>query len=274
MAESVSIKGTKSGIILVLDNTIPFDELKNIIFDKFSEAASFLGNAKMGLVIRGRNLSESEEREVLDIISRTTRLNIVCIVDEENPLDSVFTKMVNEAKTSPKKTVMPQAVRPQTLTEEEKRILQNEAYDEAYRAAFESIGDANARIHVGNIRSGQEIISTHSLVIFGDVNPGGSLVSAGSIFVFGSLLGTAFAGATGNGNAFVMATDFRPLQVRISDAIAVSADKEVQSRTGIIGRRKTKKEETKGPEVAYTYQGAIARSAYDKKFLRSNKFFS
>ncbi len=274
MAQPVSIKGTKSGIILVLDETIPFIQLKDLIEQKFTEAASFLGNSSMGLLIRGRRLSEAEENEVLDIISRTTKLSIVCILDEDHPLDTAFTKMVSEAGSmaiSSKEQIQPQAIKPE-LSHEERQQLVDQAYNEAYQAAFEQIGDANARIHVGNIRSGQEIISQHSIIVFGDVNPGGSIVSAGCIFVFGALKGNAFAGATGDQNAFVVATDFKPLQVRIADAIAVS-EEEASSRSKGLLRRKQARNATTGPEVAYTYQGAIARSEFNSKYLRSNQFF-
>ncbi len=274
MAQPVSIKGTKSGIILVLDETIPFIQLKELIEQKFIEASSFLGHSSMGLIVRGRRLSDAEEAEVLDIISRTTQLNIVCILDENHPLDAAFTKMVSGAASSEnsyKEQVQPQAIRPE-LSGEERQQLMDQAYNEAYQAAFEQIGDANARIHVGNIRSGQEIISQHSIIVFGDVHPGGSIVSAGCIFVFGALKGNAFAGATGDQNAFVVATDFKPLQVRIADAIAVSEDETVSKSKRLL-RRKTGKNTVSGPEVAYTYQGAIARSEFNSKYLRSNQFF-
>lgn len=274
MAQPVSIKGTKSGIILVLDEEIPFIQLKSLIEQKFTEASAFLGNSSMGLVIRGRRLSDDQEQEVLDIISRTTKLKVVCIIDEDHPLDAAFTKMVAGASSSEnvaKKTVQPQAIKPE-LSREERQQLMDQAYNEAYQAAFEQIGDANARIHVGNIRSGQEIISQHSIVVFGDVNPGGSIVSAGCIFVFGALKGNAFAGATGDQNAFVMATDFKPLQVRIADAIAVSEEESTSRSRGLL-RRKTSRNTVSGPEVAYTYQGAIARSEFNSKYLRSNQFF-
>lgn len=274
MAQPVSIKGTKSGIILVLDESIPFIQLKDLIEQKFTEAAAFLGHSSMGLVIRGRRLTDSEEAEVLDIIKRTTSLSIVCIIDEDHPLDAAFTKMVSGINSSDnviREQIQPQAIKPE-LSREERQQLMDQAYNEAYQAAFEQIGDANARIHVGNIRSGQEIISQHSIIIFGDVNPGGSVVSAGCIFVFGALKGNAFAGATGDKNAFVVATDFKPLQVRIADAIAVS-EEESGTKSKRLLRRKSSRNTVSGPEVAYTFQGAIARSEFDSKYLRSNQFF-
>jgi septum site-determining protein MinC len=61
LSQTVAIKGTKSGIILVLDSNTPFDVLKEDIAKRFNEASSFLGKNKMGLIIRGRNLSDSEQ---------------------------------------------------------------------------------------------------------------------------------------------------------------------------------------------------------------------
>ena len=51
------------------------------------------------------------------------------------------------------------------------------------------------------------------------------VVSKGNIIVLGSLKGTAFAGACGNTNSFVVALDMRPTQIRIADTIARSPDK-------------------------------------------------
>ena len=59
-ASSVIIKGTKSGIILVLDDTIDFESLKLQVAEKFSQSATFLGNATIALSFEGRELTEEE----------------------------------------------------------------------------------------------------------------------------------------------------------------------------------------------------------------------
>ena len=269
MAQPVSIKGTKSGIILVLDKEIPFEELVPVIAKKFKQASGFLGQSDMGLLIRGKRLSDEQISTVLELIAQNSKLNIVCILDEDHPLEEAFTISVLHESRNASTPVEKTATYSAELSQEEKAQIENEAY----RAAFEQIGDANARIHMGNIRSGQEIVSQHSIIVFGDVNPGGSLVSAGCIFVFGSLMGNAFAGAFGDTNAFVMATDFHPLQIRIADAIAVSANDEGGKSGRMLGRTRKDKKITPGPEVATYYSGQIARSAYNKKFQRSNQFF-
>ena len=45
MKQPVVIKGMKSGIILALDATMPYDALLKAIADKFDESADFLGEA-------------------------------------------------------------------------------------------------------------------------------------------------------------------------------------------------------------------------------------
>jgi len=56
----VTIKGTKSGIILVLEPTASFPELSDEFASRFAEASAFLGSKNMGLIIRGRKLSDDD----------------------------------------------------------------------------------------------------------------------------------------------------------------------------------------------------------------------
>ena len=42
MKESVVIKGTKSGIILVLDDKLPYEQLKEAVADKFHRVIFFI----------------------------------------------------------------------------------------------------------------------------------------------------------------------------------------------------------------------------------------
>ena len=49
MGAPVVIKGTKSGIIVVLDKKMPFDELLECVAKKFSESSDFLGNTQVAV---------------------------------------------------------------------------------------------------------------------------------------------------------------------------------------------------------------------------------
>ncbi|WP_029232120.1 septum site-determining protein MinC [Butyrivibrio sp. VCB2006] len=243
MNQSVTIKGTKSGIILVLDPSVPFTQLRDGIKENFLEAASFLGKNNMGLIIRGRKLSESEEKEVISIIEANTKLSITCAIDEESETERLFKEPVRHEE--------------KPIPEQSEIITQNVPAD---------VCDNNAQILVGNLRSGQDVSCEQNVVILGDVKPGASVTSYGSIFILGELRGNAFAGAGGDQNAIVMALKLNPLQVRIADAIAISPDAEKGPKLK-LKKKKIMASENE-PEVAYIENGHIVKTMYGPSFLR------
>lgn len=187
MNNSVIIKGTKSGIIVVLDSKMDFQELKECVAKKFEESAKFLGNAKMALTFEGRQLTNDEQRELLNVINENSDLHIVCIVDMDKEKEEIFSKSLND------------------------RLME--------------LQSNTGQFYKGNLRSGQVLEVESSIIVIGDVNPGAKVVSKGNIIILGSLKGNAFAGAAGNAKAFVVALDMEPVQIRIADTIARAPDK-------------------------------------------------
>ena len=76
-------------------------------------------------------------------------------------------------------------------------------------------------IHEGTVRSGDRISSNGNLYIIGDVNPGAIISAKKNIYVWGKLLGIAFAGNSGDKNAYIASLYLNPLQLRIADVIAI-----------------------------------------------------
>jgi septum site-determining protein MinC len=104
----------------------------------------------------------------------------------------------------------------------------------------------------GRVRSGQSVQAKKHLVIMGDVNPGCELTAGGDILVIGSLCGTAAAGQPDNGDAIILALDFRPIQVKIGAMVAAGLP--------VADRGK--------PEFAHLENGAIVVDDY----LAANPF--
>ena len=75
--------------------------------------------------------------------------------------------------------------------------------------------------HKATVRSGDRISSNGNLCIIGDVNPGAIVSAKKNIYVWGKLLGIAFAGKGGDNNASIASLYLNPLQLRISDVIAI-----------------------------------------------------
>ena len=84
------------------------------------------------------------------------------------------------------------------------------------------------------------------MVILGDVNPGGKVVACGNVIVLGSLKGNIFAGANGNENAFVVALDMEPMQIKIADIIARCSDS-----SPVRKKLKVKAKQPVQPKIAY-----------------------
>ncbi len=233
---------------MVLDPNAPFVMLLDEMALRFKEASSFLGKNKMGLMVRGRALTEDEESKIVDVISKNSDLTIVCILQEDSPLEERFIKSLNnddEPVSAPAPVESPQ--------------VESDAYIEE---------DSNdAVIYSGNLRSGQDISCKKSVVVLGDVKPGANVTSYGNIFILGELRGNAFAGANGDRDAIVMALDLNPLQVRIADAIAISPDADNGPKLR-IKRKKARSSAENEPEVAYIENGHIVKTLYGSPFLR------
>ncbi|MCI6165310.1 MAG: septum site-determining protein MinC [Lachnospira sp.] len=223
MDNSVVIKSSKNGITVLLDDKLQFDELIEKVKEKFTNASKFFEAANLAVSFEGRELSTEEEKEVLNAIAEVSELNIVCVVNKDENTNEVFKEAVEKALS--------------------------EAAKEQPAPDFKNInGDSSCQFYKGTLRSGQIFESDSSVVILGDVNPGGKVISKGNVIVLGSLRGNIFAGASGNENAFVVALEMNPMQIKIADVIARSSDSAVKTKN---------KNKSVQPKIAYIYDSNI-----------------
>lgn len=213
MSQKVIIKSNKYGINLVLDPYVSFEELLGLITDKFLESEKFFKNAKMAISFEGRKLTEEEEYQILDTISQHTSIQIICIIDRD----------------------------------ESKEQYTKQRIDDYVAAQSANTG----KFYKGTLRSGQVLECESSVVIIGDVNPGAKIISTGNIVVIGALNGTAYAGALGNEECFVVALDMNPVQIKIGSIIGRSEDK------GILAAIKERKRVAPEPQAATVSDGRI-----------------
>ncbi len=80
------------------------------------------------------------------------------------------------------------------------------------------------------LRSGSSIRYDGDVLVLGDVNPGAEINATGNVMVLGALKGLAHAGAEGDTDAFILAFDLRPTQVRIARRIAIPASRTQELR--------------------------------------------
>ena len=192
MKSPVNIKGTKSGIIVVMNNKLPFDEIKEAVRAKFESSSSFFGDAMVAIGFEGKELTDLEKYEIIDIISETTNLNIICIAEDDPKLE--------------------------------------ERMNQSLINKLNELNHKTGQFYKGNLRNGQVMDFETSIIIIGNVYEGAQIVSKGNIIVLGELSGSAFAGAGGNPSSFVAALSMNPTQIRICDTIYKAPDEKKRFR--------------------------------------------
>lgn len=99
---------------------------------------------------------------------------------------------------------------------------------------YKEVATSETKFHKGSLRSGQRIEFEGSLVIIGDVNAGAEVIAGENIVVLGNLRGLAHAGAKGNKDAIIEASEIDAVQIRIADKV-----KEIEREEGEIHKVKT-----------------------------------
>ena len=221
MKQPVVIKANNFGLMIILDPELEFDALCKAVAEKFKESAKFFGNADMAVAFDGRKLTDDEEEVIIDTIIHNSSINIVCTIDNDPIREERFKKKLDQIAIS------------------------------------EDI--SLTKIHKGYFRSGQMMEFDTGVIIIGDINPGAKVVAKGSIVVLGALKGEAEAGAGGNDNAFIIALDMAPIQLRIGSKIARCADS-----SAFLSKSKCL-----SPQVAFVENDNICIEDLDKNVLDS-----
>lgn len=104
------------------------------------------------------------------------------------------------------------------------------------------------------LRSGTVLKYDGDIHVFGDVNAGAQIQAGGDIVVFGKLRGVVHAGAHGDEEAFILALDFTPTQIRIGRQIAIAPAR--PATDALI------------PEVAQVVEGQIVIEPYRGRLSR------
>lgn len=93
----------------------------------------------------------------------------------------------------------------------------------------------SAMIVKRSVRSGQQIhAANRDVIIMGSVNPGAEILADGNITVFGKVLGKVIAGASGNMDAKIFATELNPEIVCIAGIYQLADDIPQAFKKGLV----------------------------------------
>ena len=252
MSQSVIIKHNRYGMELVLDSKISFEELLEVIIEKFQASGNFFKDKKMAISFKGRKLSEKEMMRIVDTIMDNSSIQIVSIMDNDNELEAKMKTRIDEYN--------------QVMEQQSYGMVQPSAeMTEEMYAQYAMAQNCNAEFYKGNLRSGQVLECAASVTLIGDVNPGARIISEGNIVVLGALKGNAHAGVSGNDNCFIFALDMSPIQLQIGQYYAKSPDKESVKKR-LLPKKKTDAEGY-SPKIATAQEGTICIESMKKGCL-------
>lgn len=179
MKNLVVVKSYQNGISLHMDENAAFEEILEELAEKFKSARSFFKDVKVALSIEGRILTVEQEKQVIQVISENSDVQIICLIGKNEETNKKFVKALKR-------------------TEFEKE-------------------ENNGKFHRGNLKEGQVLETESSLFLLGDVEKGAAVIAAKDIIIIGNLYGEAYAGANGEENHFVLALKMEPQKCKIGD---------------------------------------------------------
>ena len=179
MSRLVTIRSSRYGLDIELDPEADFNDLLEILADKFKASARFFKDARMALSFSGRTLTRAEEEAILEIINDNTQIDILCVVEQNDKNEPMYRSIVEHALTG--------------------------------------LSKKEGQFYRGTLGKREILESDSSIVILGDVEPGARVVAKGSVVIVGALYGSVRAGAAGDRDAFVVALSMQPKQLCIGD---------------------------------------------------------
>ena len=193
--------------MLYLDGTVPFPELLSHLSGRLEEAASFYRGGEIRVDWGGRNVQESERKELERVIAEHGLL--MASSDPATASAAATATGAPVARTAPAPTSSG-AGRPGV------GVSDGRGTDSA---------DGLRTLYIRRtLRSGQRLRFDGHVVLFGDVHPGAEVIATGDVIILGRLRGMVHAGAGGDRKAVVVALQFAPMQLRIAQLISRAPD--------------------------------------------------
>lgn len=187
-SESVTIKGKREGLLILLNPNFSFEEIRTALQLKMEKARGFFQGARFSLLPLHHGLTPQEKEELEKLCQAYGLVPL-----KNPPLDFSL----------PTRTPFLKA--PGLLSLKTQGLFSAETRKPTFLSP--------------SLRAGQIFAVPGNAVVLGNVHPGGEVSATGNVIVTGSLCGTAWSGKEGDTQAFIFAYYLAPLQLRIASLI-------------------------------------------------------
>jgi septum site-determining protein MinC len=243
VSEAVIIKGVREGLLLILDDDVPFSQVLTEMVSRVNAQPSFFKGAGV-TVNTGRRVLDGPDFDVLYRMLTRNGMRVLALVSM-----SAQTRMVAENAGV--------ASRPPSFA----------AGDSGMSLGLKGRGSGFVRTDEGqdemaeaapglflrcNLMPGQSVRYGGDVCVLGDVEAGAEIVAEGDVVVWGKLQGLVHAGIGGDDEAVVCALYLDPTQLAIAGVISRFPSK---TDTGYLVA-------SRPPELARLEEGRIVVEAW------------
>jgi septum site-determining protein MinC len=241
-SESVIIKGVREGLLLILDDDVPFSQVLTELVERINAQPNFFRGAAV-TINAGRRIIDSPDFDVLYRMLTRNGMRVQTFVSL-----SAQSRMVAES--------LGVTSRPPTFAAGDAGISLGPRQRGMPSARMEVPDEGAPEVGTGlflrcDLRTGQSVRYGGDVCVLGDVENGAEIVAEGDVVVWGALRGLVHAGVGGDDEAVVCALQMRPNQLSIA---------------GIVSRFPASAEQYEGddqpPELARVEDGRIVVEAW------------
>ena len=97
MNKLVTIRSNRYGLDIEFDSETEFDQLLEVLGQKFKQSGRFFKDAQMALSFSGRELTRAEEDRVLAVIRENTQIEILCIIEPNDKNEMMYRSVVEQS---------------------------------------------------------------------------------------------------------------------------------------------------------------------------------
>lgn len=230
VSESVIIKGVREGLLLIVDDDIPFAQILTDLVSRIKTQPNFFKGATITINM-GRRIFDAPEFDVLYRMLTRNGMKVTSVVSQ-----SVQSRMVVEnfgINARPPSFAAGDA--PVSLGLKGRGTQSNAwptpgtnnytnsglAWPEGTEQGWDGITEAGVGLFLRcTIRPGQTVRYGGDVCIMGDVEAGAEVIAEGDVVVWGQLKGVVHAGVAGDDEAVVCALKMSPTQLGIAGIIA------------------------------------------------------
>ena len=198
--EIIKLKGAGDGVRIYLDASSSISDISNSLYDKLRQFRKFFGDGHCNIYFAGRPLTDSD------------KMRLEAIVKAMLPESTIN---YGEHRRIEKENVVEQTLElPHDLAENTETV-DDTPFREIRDVVTTNFKSSRARFYEGVVR-GRKVESDGHLVLVGDVEESGKVAAVGNVIVLGKLRGQVEAGCMGNKDAYVIALDMAPNDIRIA----------------------------------------------------------